>query len=115
MITSFIRSFAAILIATLTVSHAIAQTDDGALEITVAGGEFKPISVASPAFFSDGGEAANLAAQIRQVALNDLVGSGLFRSIDETAFIEQVADFDVEPTYADWQAINADALFTGTC
>ena len=79
------------------------------------GASFQPISVASPAFFSDGGEAANLAAQIRQVVMNDLVGSGLYRSIEETAFIEQVVDFDVEPTYADWQAINADAVVHGPC
>ena len=113
MITSFLRTLAALMVVTLAAHQASAQSDDGALQITVGGGEFQPISVASPAFFSDGGEAANLALQIRQVALNDLVGSGLFRAIDETAFIEQVTDFDVEPTYADWQAINADALFTG--
>ncbi len=113
MITTFLRTLAALLVALLTISHAAAQSESGALEITVSGGEFKPISVASPAFFSDGGEAANLAAQIRQVALNDLVGSGLFRTIEETAYIEQIGDFDIEPTYADWQAINADALFTG--
>ncbi|MDG1970986.1 MAG: Tol-Pal system protein TolB, partial [Paracoccaceae bacterium] len=113
MITTFLRTLAALMVAALSVNQAVAQSEDGSLEITVAGGEFQPISVASPAFFSDGGEAANLAAQIRQVVMNDLVDSGLFRSIEETAFIEQVVDFDVEPTYADWQAINADALFTG--
>lgn len=113
MIKSLLHMLAALLVAALAVQQAAAQSTDGALQITVAGGEFQPISVASPAFFSDGGEAANLATQIRQVAMNDLIGSGLFRAIDEAAFIEQVADFDVEPTYADWQAINADALFTG--
>lgn len=92
---------------------ATAQTsDDGALEITVAGGEFQPIPVAAPAFLSTGGEAATLAQQIRDVAMNNLTGSGLFRVIPQESYIEAITDFDVEPRYADWQAINADALVT---
>ncbi|MEL7465109.1 MAG: Tol-Pal system beta propeller repeat protein TolB [Pseudomonadota bacterium] len=97
----------------LFAAPAVAQTsDDGALEITVAGGEFNPIPIAAPAFLSTGGEAATLAQQIREVAMNNLEGSGLFRVIPQESYIEAVTDFDTEPRYADWQAINADALVT---
>ncbi len=88
-------------------------TQGGALEVTIAGGEFTPISVAAPAFIAPPGEAANLAQQIRDVAMADLEGSGLFRIVPPAAYIEQISDFDAEPRYPDWQAINADALVTG--
>ncbi|MFV0474672.1 MAG: Tol-Pal system beta propeller repeat protein TolB [Pikeienuella sp.] len=108
------RLIAALSLALLVVAGAKAQTsDDGALEITVAGGDFKPISIAAPGFFAEPGEAANLAAQIRDVVLADLTGSGLFRAIPPEAHIQQLQDFDAEPQYPDWQAINADALITG--
>ncbi|MEM8752492.1 MAG: Tol-Pal system beta propeller repeat protein TolB, partial [Pseudomonadota bacterium] len=38
---------------------------------------------------------------------------GLFRVAPPEAYIETVTDFDAEPRYADWQAINVDALVTG--
>ncbi|QIE55303.1 Tol-Pal system protein TolB [Pikeienuella piscinae] len=108
------RIIAALSIIALSVFGAQAQSsDDGALEITVAGGEFKPISLAAPGFFAAPGDATDLAAQIRDVALADLAGSGLFRVIPPEAYIQQLQDFDAEPQYADWQAINADALVTG--
>ncbi len=103
----------ALAFALLAAVSARAQTsDDGALEITVAGGDFKPISIAAPAFISSPGEASALAGQIREVALNDLEGSGLFRVAPQEAYIEAITDFNAEPTYADWQAINVDALVT---
>ena len=104
---------AAALLAASWLSAAAQTSDDGALEITVAGGEFQPISIASPAFFSGEGEAAQLAQQIRQVAMDDLTGSGLFRVAPPESYIEEIAGFDQEPRYADWQAINVDALVTG--
>lgn len=114
MIASLRLALAAIALNLVAALPAAAQqSNDGALEITVAGGEFKPIAVAAPAFFAEGAEAGALAAQIRALALTDLDGSGLFRQIDQTAYIDQIAGFDAEPQYADWRAINADALFTG--
>lgn len=108
-----IRSLAAFALLVAAAAHAQQQTGSDPLQITVAGGEFKPIAVAAPRFFAADGEAAVLSEQIRELALADLVDSGLFTRIDETAHIEQIADFNVSPTYADWRAINADALFTG--
>lgn len=108
------RFIAVLFMALLAALPARAQTGDGALEITVSGGDFNPISLAAPGFFAPPGEAANLAAQVREVVLNDLAGSGLFRVIGQEAYIERLSSFDTEPRYADWQAINADALVTGS-
>ncbi|MEM7268537.1 MAG: Tol-Pal system beta propeller repeat protein TolB [Pseudomonadota bacterium] len=107
--TTYLTRALAALIMLLGAAAAQAQSP---LAITVAGGEFKPINVASPDFFSDGVEAADLAGRIRNVALGDLESSGLFTTISQDAYIEQIADFNVDPAYADWRAINAEALFT---
>ena len=107
------RLLIALLLILPALSAPRAQTNDGALEITVAGGEFEPISLAAPGFFGAPGEAADLAQRIRGVVLADLEGSGLFRAVPPEAFIQQIDDFDSAPRYADWQAINADALLTG--
>ena len=109
----FLRLAAALALVLAAAVTARAQTSgDGALEITVAGGDFKPISIAAPAFLAAPGEAATLASQIREVAMNDLEGSGLFRVAPPESYIEAVTDLNAEPRYADWQAINADALVT---
>ena len=112
MTTIVLRPFLFAFVALFSVWSAQAQDQEG-LDITVAGGEFKPISIAAPAFFAEGGQALDLARQIRELALADLEGSGLFSAVSEAAYIDQIAGFDSEPAYADWRAINTDALFTG--
>lgn len=113
MIRRLFLAMTATLMVAATGMIASAQTnDDGALQITVAGGDFRPIPIAAPAFLSVGGEAATLAQQIREVAVNDLIGSGLFSVAPPESYIEAITDFDSEPRYADWQAINVDGLVT---
>lgn len=53
-------------------------------------------------------------AKISEVIAADLERSGLFRPINEQAFIEQVTNGDAVPRHADWRQINAQALVTGT-
>ncbi|MEM7547334.1 MAG: Tol-Pal system beta propeller repeat protein TolB [Pseudomonadota bacterium] len=116
MIRVIYRLAALSILVSLMAVGARAQTapnSDGATEITVAGGEFQPISLAAPAFIAAEGEALRLSTMIRDVAMADLEGSGLFRVTPPEAYIEQITDFDAEPRYADWQAINVDALVTG--
>jgi TolB protein len=43
----------------------------------------------------------------------DLKGTGLFREIDKAAFISQISSFAAPVQFADWKAINAQALITG--
>lgn len=110
---AFITAFGALLLA-LSVQTARAQSaDDEGLNILVAPGSEEPISIAAPPFLSEPGEATRLAAQIRDVAMADLEGSGLVRVAPQQSYIEEITDFDAAPRYADWQAINVDALVTG--
>ena len=44
---------------------------------------------AAPAFVPDGGAAADLAARITQVVIDDLAGTGLFREVPRSAHIAQ--------------------------
>jgi len=54
-----------------------------------------------------------MAANLAQVVAQDLIGTGLFREIPASAFISTVSDFNAPVQYADWKAINAQALVTG--
>ncbi|MFQ5566315.1 MAG: Tol-Pal system beta propeller repeat protein TolB [Paracoccaceae bacterium] len=90
-----------------------AEAQETPLEITVAGGQFEPLPVAVRAFEAGAPELAVVAEDMVGVIEADLLRSGLFRLIPRAAFIAQPADFDTVPAYADWRAINADALLTG--
>lgn len=83
------------------------------LRIEITEGVVEPMPFAAPAFVPEGGAAAQLAGQITQVVIDDLAGTGLFREIPATAHIGRIASFDAPVAFADWKAINAQALITG--
>ncbi len=89
---------------------AVAQSP---LRIEITEGVVEPMPIAVPAFVPDGGGAADVAARITQVVIDDLVGTGLFREIPRSAHIGQVSNFEAPVQFADWRAINAQALLTG--
>ncbi len=77
------------------------------IEVDVNRGDVQPLPVAIPAF---GGERG---AEIAQVITANLERSGLFRPIDQAAFIEKGLDVNVQPRFPDWKAINTQALVNG--
>jgi TolB protein len=83
------------------------------VSIDVTQGTVQPMPVALPNFV--GGTAADddVARNVTQVITANLKRSGLFAPIDPAAFIERIANIDAVPRFADWQAINAQALVTG--
>ncbi len=92
---------------------AIAQTP-GPLRIEVNRGVIEPMPIAITDFTAESNRVGTLAAQIGAVIEADLAGSGLFRAISKDAFISGVRQFDAPVAYADWKAINAQALVTGS-
>jgi len=90
-----------------------AEAQETPLELLIAGGQFEPLPVALTAFDAGIPELAAVAGDMIGVIEADLLRSGLFKLIPRAAFIAQAADFDTVPSYADWRAINADALVTG--
>ncbi len=83
------------------------------LRIIIDQGVIEPLPFAIPTFVTVGGEAPQYAAEITKVIAADLAGTGLFREIPSSAYISAVTNFDAPVAYADWKAINAQALVTG--
>lgn len=101
----------------LAMAGLVAATAPGAagaepLKITITDGTIEPMPFAAPMFIDEGG-AADTARAMTQVIAADLQGTGLFTQIDPAAYISQVSSFDAPVAYADWKAINAQALIVG--
>ncbi|MQY43079.1 Tol-Pal system protein TolB [Epibacterium sp. SM1969] len=90
---------------------ALAQS--GPLRIELTEGVIEPLPVAVPDFIADTQAGSELAKQIARVVAADLIGTGLFREIPTEAHISRISNFDAPVQYADWKAINAQALITG--
>ncbi|SEK31707.1 TolB protein [Roseivivax marinus] len=90
----------------------MAAAQDGPLRIDITEGVIEPVPVAIPSFVPENG-ASDMAAQITRVVGEDLTGTGLFRRIPQEAFISSISSFSSPIQYADWRAINAQALVTG--
>ena len=109
---TFIRSLCVALALTGLAGMA-AEAQNGPLRITITDGVIEPLPFAAPRFIAENPAAAEVAAQISQVVAADLTGTGLFREIPASAFISPVTSFEAPVAYADWKAINAQALITG--
>ncbi|MEM1064822.1 MAG: Tol-Pal system beta propeller repeat protein TolB [Pseudomonadota bacterium] len=90
---------------------AVAQ--QGPLRIEITEGVIEPLPFAVASFVPENQGATEVAGQIAQVIGQNLSGTGLFREIPRDAFISQITNFDSPVQYADWKAINAQALVTG--
>ena len=83
------------------------------LRIEIKNGVIEPLPFAAPQFVAENSAANDLAVDLVNVISQDLVGTGLFRQIPQSAFISTVTSFSSPVEYADWKAINAQALLTG--
>ncbi|NND20223.1 MAG: Tol-Pal system protein TolB [Silicimonas sp.] len=93
---------------------AVAQERSGPLRIEITQGVIEPVPIAVAPFLAETPAATEYAAQITAVVASDLVGTGLFRDVPKDAYVSQVTSFDAAVAYADWRAINVEALVTGT-
>ena len=108
----FVGGIALLVVALLGAGRAEAQ-QSMPLEFDIVGGQFEPMPVAVTAFEAGVPALAAVADDMVGVIEADLLRSGLFKLIPRAAFIARATDFDTVPAYADWRAINADALVTG--
>ncbi len=90
-----------------------AAAQDGPLRLTITDGVIEPLPFAVPGFQAETAGAEQLAADITRLVAQDLANTGLFREIPSSAFISQPASFGAPVAYADWRAINAQALIGG--
>jgi len=69
---------------------------------------FEPVPIAIVDFAGD-----RVGADVAGVVRNDLQNSGLFRSIQPSAFIQQNLDANAAPRFADWRGIGAAGVVIG--
>ncbi|MEL6958618.1 MAG: Tol-Pal system beta propeller repeat protein TolB [Pseudomonadota bacterium] len=112
MIMRFLTLLLACLVLALPATYARAQTPIIDLG-TLRDGVIEPLPFALPTFQAEVAGSEQMAAQISQVISDDLTGTGLFRQIPSSAFISTPATFGAPIAFADWRAINAQALVTG--
>ena len=84
-----------------------------AVSIDVTQGTVQPMPIALPDFLGGNPSDVDVARNVTQVIAANLKRSGLFAPVDPAAFIERISDIDSVPRFADWRAINAQALVTG--
>ncbi len=107
------KQFLTLLMAlTLFIAPAAAQSP-GPLRIEIDEGVIEPLSYAVPDFVADSGAGAEFGRNIARVIAADLSGTGLFRELPKEAFISQITSFSSPVQFADWKAINAQALIAG--
>lgn len=75
------------------------------LKIDITGGQFEPMPIAIADF-----SGVRKAEDVRQIVVDDLESSGLFRVINKDAYIQKMQNVNETPNFSDWQAINAQAL-----
>ncbi|NVO29261.1 Tol-Pal system protein TolB [Donghicola sp. C2-DW-16] len=104
---------AALALALMAGTAAPVLAQSGPLRIDITQGVIEPMPIAIPQFVAESAGAQDVAAQLTSVIAADLVGTGLFREIPREAFISQISNFNAPVQYADWKAVNAQALVTG--
>jgi TolB protein len=107
----FLLALAAAAMLVLGAQPALAQND----RAQVVGDIFRPVPIAIPDFgaSSNTPEARQMAQQISAVVRSDLESAAMFRLIDSRAFIQRDLDIAVDPRFADWATIQAQALVVG--
>ncbi len=104
---------AVVVTALATFGAPAAMAQNGPLRITITEGVIEPIPFAVPGFVAESSAAQSYGEQLSRVIAEDLSGTGLFREIPKDAHISNVTSFQSPVQFADWKAINAQALITG--
>jgi len=106
--------FTALLALLLTAFAALPATaQTGPLRLEITEGVIEPLPFAVPTFVAtgSGGQAAQ---DLSGLIAADLSGTGLFREIPASAHISRITNFSSPVQFADWKAVNAQALVTGS-
>lgn len=102
-----IFSFLAVMLMLPVTAHA-------ELRVDVTKGTMNPIPIAVTNFVAKDAAGTEFATSIPQVVSSDLASTGLFKIMDPRAFIQDAASMQTQIRFAEWKAINAQALVNGT-
>jgi len=84
------------------------------VRIDITRGHLEPLPIAVTDFFGKGRQSSETGVDIATVIAGNLERSGLFKPIEKGAFLQKPSDLQVQPRYADWRVINAQALINGS-
>ncbi len=101
------------ILAVCAACASVASAQTGPLRIEITEGVIEPLPFAVPDFVPDNSAASEVSGQLGRVIAADLAGTGLFREIPASAHIGKINSFEAPVQFADWKAINAQALVTG--
>jgi TolB protein len=108
-------ALAGLLLACFAVAMPAARAE---LRVDITRGNVEPLPIAIPDFYGASESEARLGRDVAKVVAGDLQRSGLFRAIDKDAFLSErggvgAQSLRVQPRFADWRLINAQALVIG--
>jgi len=83
------------------------------VQIDISKPNVQPMPIAITSFAGVTGQEGQIGKDMAGVISADLERSGLFKPIDPKAFIQTVESLQVQPRFADWKAISAQALVQG--
>ncbi|MGB0571551.1 MAG: Tol-Pal system beta propeller repeat protein TolB [Alphaproteobacteria bacterium] len=101
------------VLAVLLFSVPMALPARAELTVDITQGKIEPLPIAVPNFIASEDVARRYSVDIAQVVSDNLERSGLFRPIDKKAFISQPQSLGVNPRFANWKPLNAQALVVG--
>jgi len=102
------------LVATMVMAAVLApRAANAELRIDITRGSVEPLPIAVTDFLGQSGEEKQIGAQVAQVIKSDLERSGLFKAIDQRAFIEVESSLQTVPRFGNWRVISAQALSQG--
>ena len=91
----------------------IASPARAEVKVDITRGVVEPIPIAIPTFYGGSSPEAKFGHDIAQVVADDLVRSGLFSMVDPSSFVQDANSLLVQPHFADWRVLNAQALVVG--
>jgi TolB protein len=91
----------------------LAASAHAELRIDITRGVQTPIPIAVTDLVGASPDAQKMGHDIAQVVAADLERSGLFRPIEQAAFVQQADAIGVQPRFQDWRLINAQGLVSG--
>jgi TolB protein len=103
--------FFLILLLALTVLTSLPANAE--LRIDITQGKVEPLPIAVSSFVGAKPDELRYGQEISNVIADDLERSGLFRPIDQGAFIQTKIALHTLPRFGDWRVINAQALVQG--
>lgn len=81
--------------------------------IDITKGSVEPVPIAVVDFIGANAGDSQIGQDIARVVAADLERSGLFKPLDPKSFIQNKESFQIQPRFADWRLINAQALVHG--